>query len=117
MNKIKHKKVKGRMKVLKATLYKGHMIYIRMIGKDYFEYLLEYNGEIYSSYIIITPQENKKKLSKGEISACADMIYSGAEATLEALLGEDTVDEQTKKYVEVFEKNRKNVEKKEKKNG
>lgn len=106
MKKLKHKKVKGMVKVLKALMYKGHMVYIRMIGDTYFEYLLEYNGEIYSSYIIIKPQENKKRLSKSEIQECAALIYTGAEATLDLLLGENTVDEDTKKAVELMERNR-----------
>jgi hypothetical protein len=109
MQKIKHKKVKGRMKVLKATLYKGHMIYIRQIGKDYFEYLTEYNGEIYSSYIIITPREGKKRLSKTDINGCIEIVHSGAEATIDALLGAK-VAEEDKKKVELFEETRKVME-------
>ncbi len=43
------KKVKGRVRILRANLVHEHMVYIRMIGKDYFEYLVEFNGEIYSN--------------------------------------------------------------------
>lgn len=100
---IKHKKVKGRVKVLRASLYKGHKIIVRQIGEDYFEYITEYNGEIYSSYIIITPAGNKKKLSKLEVEECRDLIYAGAEATLDALLGEIDEREEVKKIVEMVE--------------
>lgn len=103
MNKLKHKKTKGRVKVLKASLYKGHKIIIRMIGKDYFEYITEYGGEIYSSYIIITPQENKKKLSKVEIAECADLIYSGAEATLDVLTNTVEENEEAQKVLDILE--------------
>ena len=94
MGGLKGKKTRGRVKVLLATLYKGHKVIIRMIGKDYFEYITECNGEIYSSYIIIKPREGKKKLSKTEISECTYLIYSGAEATLDALLGRELTDEE-----------------------
>ena len=100
---MEHKKTKGRVKVLRASLYKEHKIIIRMIGDDYFEYITEYNGEIYSSYIIITPQENKKKLSKKEIEECRDLIYAGGEATIDALLGEIDDREEVKKIVEMVE--------------
>jgi len=104
---------KGRVKVLKAILYKSHMIYVRMIGTDYFEYLLEYKGEIYSSYIIIKPRGNHSKLSQSEIGECMALIYTGAEATLDQLLGVK-VDEKTKQIVETFEQSREKVEGKDK---
>lgn len=100
---MKHKKVQGRVKVLRAGLYKGHKVIIRMMGSDYFEYITEYNGEIYSSYIIITPAENKKKLSKKEIEECRDLIYAGAEATLDALLGEVEQNPDAEKVLKVLE--------------
>ena len=96
MDTIKHTKTKGRVKVLMATLYKDHKVIIRMIGDDYFEYITECNGEIYSSYIIIKPRENKKRLSKNEINECAALIYSGAEATLEVLLGKELTEKEKK---------------------
>lgn len=109
MSELKHKKVKGRVRVLRASLYEGHKVIIRMIGDDYFEYLLEYNGEIYSSYIIITPAKGKTKLTKAEISECVGLIYAGAESTIDALSGKE-VSEGEKKLVEVFEGQRKAVE-------
>lgn len=99
----------GRVKILRSGLYKKHHYVIRMIGTDYFEYLLEYNGEIYSSYIIIKPRGKKSKLTKDEIDQCSGLIYAGAETTLDALLGEE-VDDQTKHYVETFESGRDKVE-------
>ena len=107
---IKHTKTKGRVQVLKAGLYKNHMVYIRKIGIDYFEYLLEFNGEIYSSYIIITPREGKKKLSKKEIEECASLIYTGATATLDVLTDTVDISEKDAKIVEIFEKSREVVE-------
>jgi len=94
--KLKKVKTKGRVKILKVHLYNSHMIYIRMFGKDYFEYLVEYNGEIYSSYIIITPREGKKKLSKKEIDQCVALINAGAEATIDTLLEQELVKKEIK---------------------
>ena len=108
---LKHKTVKGRVKVLRALLYKGHKVIIRMIGDDYFEYITECNGEIYSSYIIITPAQGKKKLTKKQIAECADLILSGAEATLDILTGSE-LSEDAKKIVETFESARDKVEEK-----
>ncbi len=101
---LKGKKTEGRMRVLRATLYKSHMVYVRMVGTDYFEYLLEYNGEIYSSYIIITPKKGSKKLTEDEINQAAALAYAGAEATLDQLLGHDEVSEDMKKYIETIER-------------
>lgn len=109
--KLKGKKTKGRVRILRATVYKGHKVIIRMIGDDYFEYLISYNGEIYSSYIIIQPTNENKKLSKVEIEECSALIYTGAEATLDTLLGE-TIDDKTKEYVELFEKHRETLDNK-----
>lgn len=103
VGKLKNKQVKGRVKILKAILYKGHMTYVRMIGSDYFEYLVVFDDQIYSGYAIITPKEGKKKLSKAEIGECMAIVYAGAEATIDQLLGVE-VDENTKKLVEEFEK-------------
>jgi hypothetical protein len=109
--KLKGKKTKGRVKVLRATLYKNQKVIIRMIGDDYFEYLISFNGEIYSSYIIIQAKNNNAKLTKPEIDECAALIYTGAEATLDTLLGV-TIDNQTKEYVELFEKHRETLDNK-----
>lgn len=115
-NELTGIKDEGRVRVLRATLYKSHMVYVRMIGEDYFEYLLEYNGEIYTGYIIIKPREGETSLSEDEIRQSAALIYAGAEATLDTLLNDIEVDEQTKHYIETIEKSRDKIEKKGKKN-
>ena len=102
-------KVEGRVRVLRATIYKDHVIKIRMIGSDYFEYILEFGGDIYSSYVIISPREGEVELSESEISAAAGLIYAGAESTINELLGIKASDE-TKKVVEIFESGRDKVE-------
>ena len=101
--------VSGRIKVLKAILYKSHMMYVRSIDDEIFEYLVEYNGEIYSSYIIITPEKGKKKLTKGQIAQSAALILAGATATIDALLGH-TVGDETKDILGKFESGRKFME-------
>jgi len=101
--KLKPKKVKGRITILKATLYKSHMIYIRMINGEIFEFIVEFGGQVYSSYLIITPTKGKKKLTEDEINQSAALIFAGAVATLDMLLGEEVTKEQ-KAMVEEFEK-------------
>ena len=96
-------KVQGRVTILRAGLHKGHKVIIRMIGVDYFEYITEYNGEIYSSYIIITPAENKKKLNKRQIEDARDLIFSGAEATLDTLMGDIEENKEAEKILEMVE--------------
>jgi hypothetical protein len=108
---LKGKPITGAFKVLRSNLYKSHMIYIRQFKNYYFEYLLEYNGEIYSGYIIITPEgKSRRKLTDQEVSEAAAVIYSGAMATLDMLLG-DRVSKMEKETAEVFEEHRKDMEK------
>lgn len=109
--KLKGKKTRGRVKILRATVYRGNKVIIRMIGDDYFEYLISFNGEIYSSYIIIQPTELNKKLSKEEIQECSALIYTGAEATIDTLMGVE-LDPKTKEYVQLFENNREKLDNK-----
>ena len=110
---IKHKKVRGRVNILKASIYEGHVIKILMIDKDLFMYLTEYNGDIYMGHIVMSPKEGCKKLTPLEISLSRDMIYTGALATLDMVM-KKKVDKETKKIVEVFEKSRKKVQGKKK---
>ena len=111
---LKTTKDEGRVKVIRAYLYKSHHVVLRMIGEDYFEYITEHNGQIYSSYIIIKARENEDKLTDEDISACTGIIGAGAEATLDTLLG-TPVDKTTKEYIETFEANREKFEGKPKK--
>lgn len=85
-NELKPKNVKGRIKVLRAMSYKNSMVYIRQIGIDIFMYDLIYNNEIYSSYMIFTPRKGQTKLTSSEVQRAGSLIWSGAVATIEALL-------------------------------
>lgn len=100
--------VTGRILILMAGLYKGHVYKVMMIGSDLFMYLVEFNGEIYMGHNIITPKGNHKSLNDEEIRQCAALTYSGAEATIEQLLGIEVSGEQ-KQIVETFEANRDKV--------
>lgn len=107
---MKPKKVKGRIKVLKALPYKKIMVYLRMIDGDIFEYIIPFKGEIYSSYLIIKPSKGKKKLTRDEVNQAAGLILASATTTIDYLLGETKVDKKTKKIVKSFEGTRKQVE-------
>ena len=75
------------MKVLKVMRHEGCRVYLRMIDKDIFMYDLIYNDEIYSSYMIFTPRNGTKSLSVAEIESATALIWSGAVATINSLLG------------------------------
>jgi len=98
--------VKGRITVLKTVLYRGSMVYIRMIDTDVFEYLLVFKNEIYSDYLIMKPREGETVLSDVEIKQCSDLIFAGASATLDTLGGVKMSKEQVE-TVKAFEKGRK----------
>jgi len=106
---LKPKKVKGRIKVLKALPYKKIMIYLRQINEDIFEYIIPFKGEIYSSYLIITPKKSKNKLTEDEINQAAALILVSATATVDYLLG-IKLDDKMKETVKTFEGARKQME-------
>ena len=94
---IKHKKIKGKMTVLKVMLYKDHNIYIRMLYGEYFEYIFSHEGQIYSSYMVIKPSKGKTELSDDEISQASGLIWNGATATIDMLMGDELSDEDKEK--------------------
>ena len=110
---MKSKKVKGRVVIKRAMPYKGHMAYVRYMKPDYFEYLVCYKGQVYSGYMIFTLPEGRKRLSKREIEEGSDMLWMGAETTIDQLLNIE-LDEGTKEVIDVFESGREQVEKVEK---
>lgn len=114
---VQKKPEKGFIKVLRANLYNSHMIYIRQLGKYRFEYLLEYNGEIYGAYIIIRPPDgSRRKLTDEEVMAASGLIYNGAVATLNELLG-IKVSAEDKQVAETFEASREQFENQKEKDG
>ena len=96
------KEVKGRIEVLKVMPYKGVLIYVRRIDKDIFEYLVSYKGEIYSSYIVITPRKGEKELSKDDINKAAAVIFAGGTATIDSFVSSE---EAKKRFDETVGKN------------
>ncbi len=90
-------KVKGRVKLLKAISYKGSMIYIRQIDEEIFMYDLIYKEQLYSSYLIITPKAGKNRLTKNEVQQSRAIIFAGATATIDMLLGEKLGEKELKR--------------------
>jgi hypothetical protein len=97
------------IKTLKTALYKDHMIYIRSIYGIMFEYLLTHNNEIYSSFIVINPRKGQTKLSEQETLEAANIIITGAMATVDFLTGVELTDNE-KKMAESFIEAGKNME-------
>jgi len=102
---------KGRMKLIMAVGYKDGMIYVRMVDRDLFIWDAVWKGQLYSSYIVITPKEDEE-LSQDIINEAAQMCYAGAASTIDIQRGEGLSDEE-KRQVELFEANRLKVENKE----
>ena len=105
---LNYDKVKGRITTLKAIPYKGHMIYLRRIDIEIFEYLVVYNNEVYSSYWIIKPRKGEKDLDESEVAQAGGLTMAGACATIDMLTGKK-VDKKTMANVEAFEKGRQKV--------
>jgi len=107
---LKGKIVKGRIKILRVTMYRDHMVYIRSVDGDLFEYILIHNNEVYSSYIVIKPTKGKHKLTKGQVEQCRDLILTGAMATIDTLLGDTDLSDKDKKLVAIFEEHRDKIQ-------
>ena len=97
MKDLKPKKIKGKITVLRALPYKNHMVYIRKINEDIFEWLLVYDNQIYSSYMVFTPRNGQVKLSKDEIIKVSGLIWAGAVATIDSLIGEQVTGSEKEK--------------------
>ena len=80
--------IQGVAKVHAKREYKEHTIIIRQIFENYFEYLVTpfNSGDIYSTYMILTPPENtdRLELTEGEILEGVAVILTGAKATVDA---------------------------------
>ena len=96
--------------MLKVMPYKGIMIYIRLVDKDMFEFILSFKGKVYSSYLVIEPDRGKKRLTKDQFNEAAATSFAQAAALVDTLLGETKVDKKTKGIIKAFEGTRKSVE-------
>lgn len=82
-NKLNIQKTKGRISNLKVMPYRGCPVYIRKIDFDIFEYIIIFNNEVYTDYIILeTPN---KTLTKKEILGGVGMIMTAATVTVDTL--------------------------------
>lgn len=106
----KSSKNKGIMKVLMIIRYKDMPIYIRLIGESVFIWDVIYDGQLFSSYIVIDPVKDKKILNKGEIEEVIKMCYAGAAATIDNILGVELT-EKEKDMLKKFEEAKLNIDK------
>ena len=101
---LKPKKVKGRIDVLRKQTYRDHSLYIRYIKPDIFEYLVIHENEIYTGYLIITPEKGKNKLTPDQITQSAALIFTGAVATIDMLVDGDPDEKEVKKVKKTTKK-------------
>ena len=109
LQNLKHKKVKGRIKVLKVIPYRGCPVCIRQIDNEIFMYDLIHNNQFFSSYLIITPKKGTSTLSDSEVSQAGALIMTGAMTTIDTLLG-GKPDKKTQAIFNTFEANRNKFE-------
>lgn len=104
----------GRMKVLQAMPYKDGYIYVRQFDADLFVWDAIWNGQLYSNYMVITPEKdadgNNKPISESVLQEVRDMCFAGAGATIDTLRG-DTLSKQDQDVVDLMESKRAEVEK------
>ena len=84
----------------------------RVIGKfdpDIFEYFFAFKKQVYTNYIVILPRKGRTKLNKDEISQSAELVWAGAEASIDMLL-EGELDKKKAEIIKAFESSRKVVE-------
>lgn len=96
---LKVKKVPGRVTTLKVIPYRGVLIYLRKIGADYIEYLLSFEGEMYSSYMIFTPSKGRKNLTPGQVARAGALVFAGATATVDYLFNPEFAKENAEAIV------------------
>lgn len=87
MKKLKPKRTKGRVQLLRTYTYREHMVYIRYYTPDIFAYDLVHDGQIYFSYIVITPAKGFKHLTEQEIQNSMSLIMTGAQTTIDQIMG------------------------------
>jgi len=96
MAKLKGKRVRGRVEVLKAMKYRGCMVYVRRYDKEIFTYDAVIDGEIYFGYLVMKPKKGTTKLTDEEVQSTRNLIWAGAETTIDTKLG-IKLDKATKK--------------------
>jgi hypothetical protein len=101
----KKKKVKGLITILRALPYKGNMIYVRRIQSDIFEWLLIYDNQLYSSYLIMRPKNGCEKLTQKEEETVTEIVWAGALATIDTLM-DKKLSKKDEKIVRAFEEGR-----------
>jgi len=94
--------VQGQIKLLMVTTYKNGRIYIRQVYTDLFLWDAVFNGELYSSFIIMKPSEGHTELTADETNEVTKMCYAGAAATIDFQRG-DSIPESDQHVVDMFE--------------
>ena len=80
------KDVKGHFTILKVVPYRGCETYIRKINDDIFEYILIFDNQIYSSYIVVTMEGDQKELTEPQILDATGLIFAAACTTIDQLI-------------------------------
>lgn len=83
---IKSSDVKGLVLIHKIDYYRGCPVYIRQFKEDIFAYDTIFDNQLYFSYIVVTPEEGKEKLTKKQRLQAIGMIFASATVTIDAII-------------------------------
>ncbi len=100
--KLTPKEIKNRIRILKVMPYEGHMVYLRLIGEELFEWLLVFDGEIYAGSMVFVLPKGKKEMTQEQINVASNLVWAGATATLDMKMGKKLTKEQEEK-AQLFE--------------
>jgi hypothetical protein len=105
--KLKPKRIKARIRLLKALPYRECMVYIRLVDREIFEYLAVIKGEIYTDYMVIIPEKGTKELTEEQIKLGTGLLWAGATTTIDVIQGVKLTKDQEQKarmFLEVSDK-------------
>ncbi len=78
-----------KVKQYKVQLYKDAHIVIRRIGEEYFEYVFAWQGQVYSSFTCVAPDEGKKHITKKQELDVSNYLWLMATTTVDVLRKEE----------------------------
>ena len=75
----------NKIKLHKTVNYKGCMVYIRQI-REIFEWLIVFDEQIRTAYVVFTPEKGKKKLTKAQQARAVGFAFGLAVTAVDKFL-------------------------------
>lgn len=82
------KDASGEVQLLGVKDYRDVKVYLMRFGSFLFSYFFWLNGNMWFAHLVITPEADSKRdfLTEDEINKAADLIFTGATATVDIQL-------------------------------